>query len=445
MIDFIKIRYPNPDIEHLKYVPGTDWTSSTKDETKALKGKFSLFNELSLAVKPSHEGSVLIIQGSIHKHFYNGSNSGDFSFSDLTKAISDLCETLKIDPHRAKVSTFEFGVNMLTPTPPEDIISRLLHVGRYPFIAMSGDGKPSRGLYRKGNKRKIKVYRKAPEMLRFEVSAIKMVFVEKARISTLSDLLKKENLAQLGHILIEQFKSIEKTECVDQSKMSEKQINAFKLFSFGEHWQRIRQEDRATGKDRFRSQTKVHRDLVNEFRLQDTEAETVKAMEAKICELLDISLEQFRSYDPSLKAINDDAKMSKVTDLADSDSQPKMSKVTDLAGRANPDENVESHPLLTIVSNDIKETGLKGDVEGEGIDIKIENCFDAFIDAEGCLFIPTPMAKTYTIYQSIEDYSHRKELPTFQPKSEIDQSSLTKVKIDRNSLRMFVRVRGSLS
>lgn len=53
----------------------------------------------------------------------------------------------------------------------------------------------------------------------------------------------------------------------------------------------------------------------------------------------------------------------------------------------------------------------------------------AFVDAQGQLYIQTPIAPTYAIYPSIEAYNKRQCLPTFKPQKLIDTSQYTPVSI----------------
>ncbi|HWI93234.1 MAG TPA: hypothetical protein VNT20_18275 [Flavisolibacter sp.] len=57
---------------------------------------------------------ALKINGSIHK-YARGDNDDFFSADDAVKALFDLCNDLKIDPAKAKITSLEIGVNLQVP------------------------------------------------------------------------------------------------------------------------------------------------------------------------------------------------------------------------------------------------------------------------------------------------------------------------------------------
>jgi len=459
MIDLIKFEYFDPDMERLKDMPGTDWKTTRNDAGEITK-KHCYLGKMFLEVKATHKGYRLKVENSIHKHCCSGSNSGDFHYTGLVRGLNDLCNTLDLDPFDGRLFKFEFGVNIMPEQSPQTYISTLLHARRKMFEPMSGDGRAARGLHCTGDKRRIKVYEKGTGILRVEVRAEKMAFVQAVGVRCLADLMDKEKLAFLMHMLIEQYQSIEKTEYLDTDKMTEKEIIRYKEFKYRQYWDDLNKEDKAKGQSQFRSQKSIHRDLISEYRITDSEAEIVELIEAKACELLDISLEQFRSFKPTLQAYenyekttkianlldsSDQPKMSKVTNLIDGSGQAKMSKVTNLPEKVNSSENVESHPLLTSMTFDITNSAIEANRQREtdsgssevlraSKGSKIESYFDAFTDLQGRLLIPTPMANTYTVYSTVEEYNLRKQLPTFQPKDQIDINALVPVVISKASL-----------
>jgi hypothetical protein len=58
----------------------------------------------------------------------------------------------------------------------------------------------------------------------------------------------------------------------------------------------------------------------------------------------------------------------------------------------------------------------------------------AYVDATGKLFIPTPLAETYTIYASVSDYNNRANIQEFVKKQSVDITHLNPVFIDLKTL-----------
>jgi len=70
-------------------------------------------NSMTISVT---NGTHINLQGSIHE-FFHDNNSGDFTFSEVKKAIENICSALNIDSGLTPLHNLEFGVNIVLPFP----------------------------------------------------------------------------------------------------------------------------------------------------------------------------------------------------------------------------------------------------------------------------------------------------------------------------------------
>ena len=86
-------------------------------------------------------GTYINLQGSIHECFH-GNNSGDFTFSEVKKAIENICSALNIDSGLTPLHNLEFGVNIILPFPVVTFLDSIYsYKGQRPErIAYSGKG-----------------------------------------------------------------------------------------------------------------------------------------------------------------------------------------------------------------------------------------------------------------------------------------------------------------
>lgn len=96
-----------------------------------------------------------------------------------------------------------------------------------------------------------------------------------------------------------------------------------------------------------------------------------------------------------------------------------------------PVEQITKDTKPEIISTSYSENSVKSEATKTN-----PNCdsVPAFIDNNGRLFIETPLGKTFTVYPSIDDYNHRKCIPIFIDKIQIDLAFMKEVKINLNTL-----------
>lgn len=173
----------------------------------------------------------VIIQGSLHKYFFNGDNSRDFTFSQLKDAINRLCNELNIEAQQIKIQRLEIGVNVRgSPIGFDEVEDNLISYKLQPFEPYKIDGK-NFGYHCKLQRFEIKIYDKGVQsgldenVLRFEYKIFKMIHIEKFGIRFLSDLIDKNKLTSLFEAFIRDFSNVrmdnksEMDELIKQNKI----------------------------------------------------------------------------------------------------------------------------------------------------------------------------------------------------------------------------------
>lgn len=214
MIDFVKIRYKNPDIQKIRDNPRLDWEQLIRERTGEVKEYTANYNGLTFEIV---NNQYLNISGSLHK-FWNSSQGGgeynynDFSFSNLAGVINDLCKSFDLLPENCLLENLEFGVNISSQVPVKDVLrSAINHKGK-PFTQEYLKNKYFRECERQ--RYIIKIYDKGlqygrPEnILRFENKVIKMFHIQETGVQCLADLLDPAKLTRLGVILASNFNDI---------------------------------------------------------------------------------------------------------------------------------------------------------------------------------------------------------------------------------------------
>lgn len=75
------------------------------------------------------------LSNSLHK-FYKGNNYSDFTHSELTKAIQEICQMFEIETEYWEIKKMEFGFNILTLKPAKEYIALFLEYKEREFEKM---------------------------------------------------------------------------------------------------------------------------------------------------------------------------------------------------------------------------------------------------------------------------------------------------------------------
>ncbi len=155
------------------------------------------------------------LKGCLQTFFNNGlnlNNYKDFTYTDLVSTIKQIEKKININPAEVFLSNVEFGINIILPYSPENVINSLVIHKCEPFnkIPKSITKGLGSGVECQYKNYIIKIYDKGArckqkqKILRIEIKAIKMAFFQHYNIpiQTLNNLLNIDSLKALGKILV---------------------------------------------------------------------------------------------------------------------------------------------------------------------------------------------------------------------------------------------------
>lgn len=147
------------------------------------------------------------INGSLHRFLFGGKNDTLFSFRQVRKAVEKLAWEFCIDLQSPCLRKLEFGVNIPVKSPDAVIDAAVLYHGRGPTKTVRK--KKEYYKYWEFTDYIVKLYRKGPALVRFEVhvSHLKWLKNKDIRIRGLEDLRNRDVFVKLLHRLL---------SCVDE-------------------------------------------------------------------------------------------------------------------------------------------------------------------------------------------------------------------------------------
>jgi hypothetical protein len=197
MIDFVQLKYTHPNINAFLNAIQCDY----KGEINMITGEtsypytFELIGYKVRIEQSKYEGHHIIINGSLHKNFYNGYNWQRFTYANLQTQIIQLCNALHIGPELLEIQILEVGVNVQTVFPPFNFLQNNLLLYRTKIFKQYKKGKDGKelGFYCEGLP-EVKIYDKGKQnnlpfnLMRFELKYKKSSAIKKGAIKYLSDL-----------------------------------------------------------------------------------------------------------------------------------------------------------------------------------------------------------------------------------------------------------------
>jgi hypothetical protein len=309
MIDFVKLKILNPDIDGIRKFPFLDWDQLANETSGDIKEYKAKFKGLTVDIKYNQ---YLYISGSLHK-YWNFTQSGtnqnynDFTFSSLTWTIGDICTRFNLNPANCKIENIEFGVNVNPTIPTNDILMSVINHKGKPFIQEYEEKKYLReckhGRYILKFYNKGLQYRRQDNILRFENKTIRMEHLKGTGIKTLADLLDRDKISPLGMILrcdlgdlLFYDYTIQETELTPSES---------RLLSKGQastYWLNLRQ----TNPENYYKKRNRFRDLVSKHGKQNLQETISNLIMIKWDELLqsDESITEINSIPEGLKTVN---------------------------------------------------------------------------------------------------------------------------------------------
>ena len=242
------------------------------------RGKWEFYNIELVEVKKLNVNSTsyyLNIRGSLHKNHFNGKNYQPFDFSALQCQIRHICTSLFIEPESARISSLEFGVNIVVPFNVKAFLdNNVIDYKGKRFDKYFPDKRGLElGLYCRLSQYQIKLYDKGKQnkldynLMRFEKKCKRMQVLKKNGIFNLSDLLDKEKVYSLKSMLVRAWNNVLIYDIADSELLSIELPDADKRFlSDGrneKYWVKIKETDRNS----YNYKRKKYRELVKRFGL----------------------------------------------------------------------------------------------------------------------------------------------------------------------------------
>lgn len=245
------------------------------------------------------------INGSIHRYSNNGgSNADDFRYTDIVEATHNLSKELSLDPIATRITRVEVGVNIAVDDVEGVIDSVLLY-------------KSDVGTFDKLGRRfsffdyTIKIYAKAPKVLRVEIAIKKKRFLQRNSIyiNTLDELIEPNALEQLRHLLIKVFQDVTIIYLPEEkiAQLSIKDLLKYKDYSNPRYWGRLNR----TNKRKFQRERAKCRTFIESVGGVDFKQVLSNKIEIKSRELLNFS-ELNMDYILNKTAYSEKAKVSRM-------------------------------------------------------------------------------------------------------------------------------------
>lgn len=171
--------------------------------------KHAELKSLRLSIISGNTGTFCNLRGSLPKYFNNGENNAfDYDYNDFLTTCDQLADDLKINPKKAILRGFEFGVNINLPFE----IAMIYEAVKCLKMNICGinkiEGKRN-GLRFDFQQYEVKIYDKGQQqtgkksrLMRFEIVVKKMAFVKSLKIKTLADLQNTAVWLELSKILL---------------------------------------------------------------------------------------------------------------------------------------------------------------------------------------------------------------------------------------------------
>lgn len=201
------------------------------------------------------------IKGSIHKYYRNGYNDGTFTLQQLRDAVRLFCVDFGIeDATLAHITRIEFGVNFYVKFPKYLIDSAMTYRGKVGRRDCGEKYYSVEWFY--DNYYRVKLYKKGPHIVRFEIHIDDLGKFKHLGLNTLMDLCKRERfIACLKHL----YEASQKITFVpdDYKKvLPEKLAMELATYKADSFWKKI--EDNSDRKYYLRKKIKA---IINEYDL----------------------------------------------------------------------------------------------------------------------------------------------------------------------------------
>jgi len=222
------------------------------------------------------------IKNSLHKFYNVIKNNGDHNYNDFT--YSNLCESIDlllkkmVDVESRRITQLEFGWNITTSVPAEEIIRRNILMHNYKSV------NHNRKFYGQGEFKQfdhhnyfIKIYDKAKQykkefklkqnILRFELKFTKAIEFQKAGVFNLLDLKDKSKLRKLFILLLRRFDELTIIDDIGLNLMNSQDMNNYSKYLNPRFWESLSEQGKRQSKSRYK---KDFERIQKEFNLNQT-------------------------------------------------------------------------------------------------------------------------------------------------------------------------------
>lgn len=291
MFDGIKIKCLGTNPKDWENNSLLKFASSVDVETGEIlsNNKTAYYKGLYFCLIPStvSDSTHCIIKGSLAKFHNNGNdNAFDYSIDMLQDTINELEKRFSVDPLRAEIQSFEYGVNVHPTQPIKQILNGLRAYQSDNFIGLKEQG-IFNGKQLKRQEYSYKMYDKGlsigkPEinLLRVEYAVNSIKTARKYNIRTLADLSKISVLNMLQTTLLEIWNEIIFYDLgMKWRYMTDSQKEKMLLYLDATNWKKFTKMQRLRAKEHFR-------DLHNLFCSSKTQVEIHELLRLKTEELI---------------------------------------------------------------------------------------------------------------------------------------------------------------
>jgi hypothetical protein len=208
MIDWINAELPPACLDN----SGLEFSASVITETGELCTEWSEATHGPFKIRVHNRSGYTELKGSLHKYKRKSHNGDAFPRWEVAQAVQELADELGFDPAQAQLHGLEFGVNVPLEASAKGLLRRGVLHGTKPMDSREWGGRGCL-LEAEGQLFYFKLYDKEAQLtdtgysatgplLRVELKARKMKFLEKAGIKTLADLANPAALEVMGELLL---------------------------------------------------------------------------------------------------------------------------------------------------------------------------------------------------------------------------------------------------
>lgn len=299
MIDFVKILYKDKSQIEPYMLDSNNFEEVTQileRHSGEIRYPYTTKFELMEIRMTQKYGTV---KNSLHQlynyiNFNEKANYNDFSYSKLVETIDVLNQNIP-DSCTTRISQLEFGLNISTNIPAEDIIRRKVLMHDYKGYNHNkqyhGKGELKRfdhanylvKIYDKEKQYKSD-YNVSGHILRFEVRFTRNRDFNNIGVYNLNDLKSKQNLRRLFQILLKRFDDMQIVDVFDEATILD-QVDYQKLTRFcnPQFWEEVSITKSRQTRMRYRMQFE---DLVKKYNLDSTKVELKNQLRNKFVELM---------------------------------------------------------------------------------------------------------------------------------------------------------------